>query len=313
MAKGKVLVTGGAGFIGSNLTERLVKEKYDVTVIDNLLTGREENLEGILSNINFIKGDIKNFQLMKKLSKGMDYIFHQAALTSVPRSIKDPESTTETNVQGTLNVLLAARDNKVKKVVYASSSSIYGEREGKEKKEFMKPQPLSPYAASKLMGEHLCKVFAHVYDLNTICLRYFNVFGPKQNPYSEYSAVIPKFIASIFENERPTIFGDGKQSRDFTYVDNVVQANILAALKPIKTGETFNIACNKSYDLLQIVNIINKTLNKNIKPILAQERSGDIKYSLANITKAKKLLGYRPEVNFEQGLEKTINWYKKYL
>ncbi|MEM4152961.1 MAG: SDR family oxidoreductase [Candidatus Pacearchaeota archaeon] len=310
--KAKILVTGGAGFIGSHITEKLVALGYDVVVIDNLSTGNIKNLEHIVDNIKFIEGDILDLELIKKISK-VDYIFHEAALPSVQRSIKDPKTTIEVNVNGTLNVLLAARDNKVKKVIFASSSSIYGDRNGKCKKEIMKPMPLSPYAISKVTGEYLCKVFSHVYGLPTVCLRYFNVFGPRQNPDSEYSAVIPKFIKLILQNKQPTIFGDGKQSRDFTYIDNVVYANILAMKSKMKNGETINIACGESHNLLKLIELINKILDKNIRPIFTEARPGEVKHSLADISKAKKLLGYKPLINFEEGLRRTINFYKKHL
>jgi nucleoside-diphosphate-sugar epimerase len=307
----RALVTGGAGFIGSHITERLVKEGYKVTVVDDLSTGNIKNLESVIDKIKFVEGSILELKLLQEISK-VDYIFHEAALPSVQRSIREPRRTIEVNVNGTLNVLIAARDNKVKKVIFASSSSVYGERKGKKKKEVMKSQPLSPYAASKLMSEHLCKVFSHVYGLPTICLRYFNVFGPRQNPHSEYSAVIPKFIYLMLQNEKPKIFGDGKQSRDFTYVDNVVYANLLAINSNLKGGETINIACGKSYNLLQLIEIINTHIGKNIKPTFTDPRPGEVKHSLADITKAKRLIGYKPLVDFEDGLKRTISFYQKF-
>jgi len=305
----KILITGGAGFIGSHLAEKLVNLGYDVTVLDNLSTGNKKNLASILDNVTFVEGDIRDYDLLQRISK-VDYVFHEAALPSVQRSIKDPKSTVEVNINGTLNVLLAARNNHVKKVIFASSSSVYGEQKDKKKLETMIPNPLSPYAVTKLTGEHLCKVFSHVYNLPTVCLRYFNVFGPRQNPDSEYSAVIPKFIKLILQDKRPTVFGDGKQSRDFTYVDNVVNANLLAMKSDIQHGEIINIACGKSYNLLQLIEIINKSLNKNIEPIFTEARPGDIKYSLADIGKAKKLLGYTPQVDFVEGLKRTISFYQ---
>ena len=235
MRNKKVLVTGGAGFIGSNLVERLVKDGHNVKIIDNLSTGKIENLRSVIYKIEFIEGDITNEEHIMKAADGVDYIFHQAALVSVQRSVENPRKTLLANSLGTLNVLDAARKNKVKKVIYASSSSIYGERKDREKKEIMKPQPLSTYAASKLDGEHQCKVFSHVHELPTICLRYFNVFGPKQNPHSEYSAVIPRFISLMLNDKKPVIFGDGTQTRDLLYVDDCARfkAKISLIKKPI--------------------------------------------------------------------------------
>jgi len=314
----KVLITGGAGFIGSNIARELLAQKYQVTILDDLSTGRLENIKEFKSKINFTKGDIRNQVLLKKIFKGIDYILHQAALPSVPRSINNPFASHDVNVNGTFRVLLAARDAKVKKIVLASSSSIYGNRKyyGSKKtiskREAMKAMPLSPYAVNKLIGEEYAKVISHIYGLNTVCLRYFNVFGPNQNPNSEYAAVIPKFITSILNNKQPVIFGDGTQSRDFTYVDNVVRANILAMnSEKVGQGETINIACHESITLLQLVATINKILKKQIKPTFDQTRAGDVKNSLAEISKAKKLLGYAPEINFNDGLKRTIDWYKK--
>jgi len=313
----KVLITGGAGFIGSNIAHELLNRGYDVIIVDNLSTGTEKNIEDIKSEIDFVKGDIRDLDLLQKTMKNVNYVLHQAAIPSVPRSINDPLTTHDNNVNGTINVLLSSRDNDVEKVVVASSSSIYGNRETsnvntiKEKVETMKPMPLSPYATTKLIKESYCKVFAHIYKLPTTCLRYFNVFGPRQNPESEYAAVIPKFITLIMNNKQPIIYGDGSQTRDFTYIDNVIDANIKAMkAENISKGETLNIACGESYSLHDLVNEINKHLNKDVKPKFDPERNGDVKNSLADIKKAKKLIDFHPEINFVDGLRKTIKWYQ---
>lgn len=313
----KIIVTGGAGFIGSNLSIELVRRGYKVKVIDNLSTGLIKNLNSIKDNVEFIEGDIRSLDFLEKQFAGYDIILHQAALGSVPRSINDPQSTHESNVTGTLNVLIAARNKDIKKVVYASSSSIYGNREyfGKEriimKREMMKPMPLSPYAISKISAEYYVKVFSHIYGLPTITLRYFNVFGPRQNPNSQYAAVIPLFIKAMLRGERPMVYGDGKQSRDFTFVSNNVEANILAMNAKSKEGETINIACSQTISILQLINSINSILGTTIKPKFNQPRIGEVKNSLADITKAKKLINYSPIVYFEEGLKKTIEWYRE--
>lgn len=314
----RVLVTGGAGFIGSNIVRTLLQRGYNVKVIDNLSTGFRKNLNGVESHIEFVLGDIRDLNATQRACRGVDYVLHQAAVPSVPRSINDPITTHESNVDGTFNVLLASRDNNVRKVVLASSSSIYGNRKTygskalKRKKESMKPMPLSPYAVQKLASEEYGKIFAHIYHIPTVCLRYFNVFGPLQNPKSEYAAAIPRFITAIMRNERPRIFGDGRQSRDFTYVENVVDANILAMNSTrVKMGETLNIACGKSISLLRLIDEINRILGKHIKPEHAPQRPGEVRHSLANVEKAKKLIGYEPKVDFAEGLRKTVGWYKE--
>ncbi|XOU94776.1 MAG: SDR family oxidoreductase [Candidatus Kerfeldbacteria bacterium] len=313
----KIIVTGGAGFIGSNLTIELIKRGYQVKVIDNLSGGLLKNLDPVKDEIEFVKGDIRSLDLLEKQFTGYDAVLHQAALGSVPRSIKDPYNTHTSNTTGTLNVLIAAKNQDIKKVVFASSSSVYGNRENSasqkvvKKKEIMEPQPLSPYAVSKISAEYYVKVFSHIYDLPTITLRYFNVFGPRQNPNSEYAAVIPLFIKAILKGEQPQIFGDGTQSRDFTYVRNNIEANILAMNSKVKNGEIINIACSQSISLLQLINLINSILNTKISPKLNPPRIGDVKNSLADISKAKKLINYSPIVDVEEGLKKTINWYKK--
>lgn len=306
-----VLVTGGAGFIGSNIVFELLKRGYKVKVIDNLITGRRENLAPVIGKIKFIEGSITDLELLKKEFKDVDFVLHQAALPSIPRSIDNPIKTNDMNTNGTLNVLVAARDSSVKRVVYASSSSIYGDSEKLPKVETMTPNPLSPYAVTKLVGEHYMKVFYKIYGLETVTLRYFNVFGPNQDPSSQYAAAIPLFIKAMMNNKQPTIFGDGKQSRDFTYVQNVVEANILACTAKKAPGEVINIACGERITMLKLVQELNKILGKNIKPVFADIRKGDVKHSQADVTKAKKLLGFKVLVSFEEGLKKTVEWFKK--
>lgn len=313
----KVIVTGGAGFIGSNLAIELLHRGYKVKVIDNLSTGLKKNLDSITNDIEFIEGDIRSLNLLEKHFAGQDFVLHQAALGSVPRSINDPQSTHETNVTGTLNVLIASRNQNIKKVVYASSSSIYGNRKysGKKrvvmKKEMMKPMPLSPYSVTKLSAEYYIKVFSHIYELPTIILRYFNVFGPQQNPNTRYAAVIPLFIKAMLRGQSPTVYGDGLQGRDFTYVSNNVEANILAMNSQSSKGESINIACSKTITLLQLIESINSILRTSIKPKFSDPRIGDVRNSLADITKAKNIINYSPTVFFEEGLKKTVEWYKQ--
>jgi nucleoside-diphosphate-sugar epimerase len=309
--KTKILVTGGAGFIGSNIAEKLLSLKAKVIVFDNLSTGRKENIKDFIgkSDFKFIKGDLRNQKEIEKATKGIDYILHQAALPSVQRSILDPKSTFESNNLGTLNLLLAAKKHKVKKVVCVSSSSVYGPGPI-PKKEDMLLNPISPYALTKLTGEKICQIFSKIYNLPTICLRYFNVFGPRQNPYSEYAAVIPKFIYAFLKKERPVIYGDGLQSRDFTYVENVVKSNLLAIDSKPNKGEVFNIACGKQTSILELVQVLNGIFSTNIKPCFSKEKSGDIKHSFADISKAKKQLNYEPKISLEKSLKETIQWYK---
>ncbi|MCP2519612.1 SDR family oxidoreductase [Candidatus Aminicenantes bacterium AC-708-M15] len=307
------LVTGGAGFIGSNIVRFLIKKGERVRVLDNFLTGKKENLASISDKIELIEGDIRHFEICLKATEGVDYVLHQAALPSVPRSVEDPLTTSEININGTLNILLASLKNKIKRVVYASSSSIYGDSPILPKREEMMPSPLSPYAITKLTGEYFCKVFYQIYGLETVILRYFNVFGPYQDPASQYAAVIPKFIKAMLKGEKPVIYGDGEQSRDFTYVDNVVIANILSAIKKDASGKVFNIATQKRITINELVKEINSILKTNIEPEYAPPRPGDIKHSLADITAAKKILGYDPEIQFREGLEKTVNWFKNKL
>jgi len=304
------LVTGGAGFIGSHLVKELVGRAEKVKVLDNFVTGKRENLEGFLEEIELIEGDIRDLDLVRSSINGVDFILHEAALHSVPKSIDDPISTNEVNVAGTLNILIAARDKKVKRVVFASSSSIYGEREDLPEREEDKPQPFSPYAASKLAGEYYCSIFSRTFGLETVSLRYFNVFGPKQDPASEYAAVIPKFITCMLRNESPPVHGDGLQSRDFTYIDNVVTATLLATTAKGVSGEVFNIACGKGYTVLNIVSHLNKLLGKSIEPRFTPPRKGDVRHTLADISKVENLLGLKTNVDFEEGLKRTMESFK---
>jgi UDP-glucose 4-epimerase len=310
------LVTGGAGFIGSNIVERLIKDGHSVRVLDNFYSGTEENLDFACKlpseAYDLIKGDIRDLPLLKKAVKGVDYILHQAALRSVPKSMDDPASFNEVNVQGTLNVLMAASEAKVKRVVFASSSSVYGLAESFPEKESSYPLPISPYAASKIAGEHYCYVFSQGFGLETVALRYFNVFGPKQSLESQYAVVVPKFIINMLNDESPPIHGDGTQSRDFTYVDNVVEANILAATTPGVSGEVFNVACGKDYTLLALVEQLNEIIGKKLKPEFTPPRQGDVQRTLADISKAGKLLKLETKVNFEQGLRRSVDWFTQH-
>lgn len=304
----KILITGGAGFIGSNLAEKLSRNN-ELVIIDDLTTGKMWNLKKIIKrkNVRFVKGNITNLALLRKISKDVNWIFHQAALTSVPRSIENPIKTNEINVRGTLNVLIAARDREVEKVVYASSSSIYGDIPQLPKREDMRPNPKSPYAVSKLAGEYYFEVFHEAYGLQTIALRYFNVFGPKQDPNSRYAAVIPRFIKRVVNNKPPIIYGDGTQTRDFTFVEDVVQATILAA-KARKTG-VLNIGSGKRITINELAKRMIEMFGKSLKPIYTEPRQGDIKHSLADISKAKREIGYNPRYEMKEGLRETIRWF----
>jgi UDP-glucose 4-epimerase len=306
------LVTGGAGFIGSNIVEELVRRGERVRILDNFSTGKRENIALFLDDIELVEGDLRHLDTVRHATEGVDYILHQGALPSVQKSIDNPLDTDESNVRGTLNLLVAARDAGVKRVVYASSSAVYGDTPTLPKTEEMKPAPLSPYAVSKLAGEHYCQVFYQVYGLETVSLRYFNVFGPRQDPTSQYAAVVPKFITAMLRGEQPVIYGDGEQSRDFSYVTNVVQANLLAATAPGVGGQVFNVACGQRYNLLELVVTINRILGTDIAPIHTAPRVGDIKHSLADITRARKKLGYQVEVEFEEGLRCLIAWFREH-
>ena len=306
----RYLVTGGAGFIGSNIVDELVRRREEVTVLDDFSSGKKKNLEKASGKIELIEGDIRDPAVLKKALKGCDYVIHQAALRSVPKSLQNPQLYDDVNVKGTLNVLLASHENKIKRVVVASSSSIYGDTVKLPQSEDQIPQPISPYAATKLSGEHYCRVFAKSYGLETVALRYFNVFGPRQSLESEYAVVIPKFITCILKDEQPPVDGDGKQSRDFTYVDNVVEANLAAAVREGVSGEAFNVACGKGYDLLELVRILNEIIGKEIKPKFMPPRPGDVKHTLADVTKMKKLLKLDPKVDFVSGLKKTVEYFR---
>jgi len=307
------LVTGGAGFIGSNICAKLINQGSFVRVVDNLITGKKSNLTDILDRIEFIEADMGDENVAREAMKGVDVVLHQGALSSVPRSVDDPAATHKHCVDATFTLLLAARDAGIKRFVYAASSSAYGDTPTLPKVESMPPGPLSPYAAAKVIGEYYAKVFYEVYGLETVSLRYFNIFGPHQDPTSQYAAAIPAFVTAILKDEKPTIFGDGEQSRDFTYVDNVVEANLLAAKAEHTAGEVLNIACGRAVTVNQIIEIINELLGKNIKPLYTDPRPGDVKHSLADITLAEKTIGYKPTVHFKQGLQLAIDWYRDNL
>ncbi len=307
------LVTGGAGFIGSNICRRLVSQGCFVRVVDNLLTGKKSNLDGIIDKIEFIEADMGDNEVAREVMRDIDVVLHQGALPSVPRSVEDPALTHKHCVDATFTLLLAARDARIKRFVYASSSSAYGDSPTLPKTETMVADPLSPYAAAKLAGEHYCKVFYTVFGLETISLRYFNIFGPYQDPTSQYAAAIPAFVTTILKDKRPTVYGDGQQSRDFTYVDNVVEANLLAARAKESKGQVVNIACGKRVTINAIIELINELLGKDIKPTYAASRPGDVKHSLADIRLAKKVISYKPVVDFRAGLQKAIQWYRDNL
>ena len=303
------LITGGAGFIGSHIADELIKHGERVRVLDNFCTGTKNNLKNIINKIELIKGDIRNERDVNLALKNVDIVLHQAALRSVPRSVADPVSSNDVNVSGTLLLLNLSKEHKVKKFVYASSSSAYGDNPTLPKFETQLPSPVSPYAVSKLTGEYYCTVFSKLFGLQSISLRYFNVFGPRQDPKSQYAVVIPKFINAALKNETAVIDGDGKQSRDFTYIDNVVSANLLAAKSPVKHG-VFNIACGENYSLLDTIKIIEKTTGHKMKTRHAPPRAGDVRHTLADTSKANKQLKYRVLVNFKEGMKETIEYFK---
>lgn len=304
------LVTGGAGFIGSNIVEKLVEMGEKVRVIDNFSTGKYENLEPFIKKIELIKGDIRNYSDIKKATKRVDYILHQAAMRSVPKSVDNPVGSNDNNINGTLNVLLAAKENGVKKVVYASSSSVYGDCKVFPQKEDFRPQPISPYAVSKLAAEYYCVMFSKTYGLPTTSLRYFNVFGPRQNPESKYSAVIPKFIELALKRKPLQIEWDGRQSRDFTYIENVVDVNIKAALSKKSDGKVYNVACGTTVSLLEIAKFLEKFLGYKLERKFLPKRKGDVRKTWADISRIKKDLNYSIKVGFEEGLLRTLNWFK---
>ena len=303
------LVSGGAGFIGSNIVYELVRRGEEVRVLDNFSTGKMQNIIGILDKIQLVVADVRRLEDMKKAVEGVDYVLHQAALPSVARSVDEPISSNEVNVNGTLNLLVAARDAGVKRFIYAASSSVYGNSPALPKCEDMVPHPLSPYAISKFLGEHYCRIFYEIYGLETVSLRYFNVFGPRQDPASQYSAAIPKFITAILNGEEITVYGDGEQSRDFTYVQNVVNANLMACEAPDAAGQVVNIACGTRISLNQLVSAMEEELGVEAKRNYTSSRPGDVKHSCADIGKARALLGYKPAVAFAEGLSKTAEWF----
>jgi UDP-glucose 4-epimerase len=304
------LITGGAGFIGSHLADALVARGDTVRIYDNFSTGKRANLSQLRDQVEVFEASVTDSATLAKAMRGVDYVLHQAALPSVPRSIQDPLESHEAAATGTLKVLLAAHEARVKRVVYAGSSSAYGDIEGEFKQEDMSPAPLSPYAAVKLAGENYCRVFYHTYGLQTVVLRYFNVFGPRQDPTSQYSAVIPLFISKMIDDVRPTIYGDGTQSRDFTFIDNVVQGNLLACEADKAAGQVINLACGQSITLRNLVDLLNRMLNKQIEPYFVSPRVGDIWRSQADIDKARRLLNYEPKVSFEDGLKRTLEWFQ---
>jgi len=301
-----VLVTGGAGFIGSHLVQRLVADGERVRVLDDLSNGFQANLDRIDGEFEFIEGDLRNPDDLRRAVDGVDLIFHEGALGSVPRSIADPRTSLDVNVTGTLNLLVAARDAGVRRVVYASSSSVYGDTVISPKHEGLTPNPLSPYAITKLSAEQLCGVFTRVYGLETVALRYFNVFGPYQNPFSQYAAVIPKFLTAIADGERPVVFGDGEQSRAFTYIENVVNGNLLATHAPAAVGQVINLAADRSVSVNSMLRRMGELLGLDPNPRHEPPRAGDIRDSLADLTCARELLGFEITVQFEEGLARTV-------
>jgi UDP-glucose 4-epimerase len=307
------LITGIGGFIGSSLARALLSRGEQVRGVDNFATGKRENLADILNRIDFREADILDLDAMKRACAGVDYVLHQAAIPSVPKSVLDPLASNRANVDGTVNVLVAARDAKVKRVVYAASSSAYGDTPTLPKHEGMTPNPISPYAVAKLASEHYMISFYRCYGLETVALRYFNIFGPRQDPSSPYSGVLAKFITLMLRGEQPTIFGDGEQSRDFTYIDNAVEANLLAceAPAPEAAGKVFNVATGRRITLNETVKMLQGLTSYSGETIYGPERGGDIKHSLADISKAEAHLRYRPKVNFEEGLRRTVDWYRK--
>jgi len=301
------LVTGGAGFIGSHLTEELVRRGHQVRVVDNLLTGKRRNLDHILG-VEFLEGDLADLSICERAVQGVDFVLHQAAIPSVPRSVKDPVTSNRANVDGSLNILVAARDAGVKRLVYAGSSSAYGNTPTLPKREDMATSPLSPYALQKLVAEQYCQMFTALYGFETVTIRYFNVFGPRQDPGSPYSGVISLFATAVLEGRRPTIFGDGEQTRDFTYVANVVDGVLRACEAPGAAGEVINVATGDRISLNGLLKTLNAIAGASVEPIYAEPRLGDVRDSLADITKARQLLGYTPLVALEEGLTRTLAW-----
>lgn len=305
------LVTGGAGFIGSHIVEELIRRKEKVRVIDDFSSGKRENLAKVINKIDLVKGDIRDEKALRKALKGVKYVYHEAALRSVPRSIEDPISTNDVNVSGMLLLLEMSRKFGVKRLVFASSSSLYGNSPELPKKETQLPAPISPYAASKIMGEYYCSIYSRIFGLETVSLRYFNVFGPRQDPMSEYAAVIPKFIITVLEDKPLEIHGDGLQSRDFSYIDNVVSANLLAMKAKKVSGSAFNVACGEKYTILDIGKTIGEITGKKIRYKHYPARAGDVRHTLADISRTKKYLGYKTLVNFKEGMRRTVEYFLK--
>lgn len=307
----KCLVTGGAGFIGSNLADELLRQGAKVTIIDNLSTGSRENLSEIAGDFDFVEADVNDDSSLRKAVEGAEIVFHQAALPSVPRSVENPVETHEACINGTFNLLLRSRDSGVRRVVYAASSSAYGDQETLPKVETMRPEPMSPYAAAKLMGEYYCSVFHRVYGLETISLRYFNVFGPRQNPSSAYSGVISRFIDALMKGDTPVIYGDGEQTRDFTFIENVVNANLNAAQTPKGIGEVMNAANGERVSLNKLLSVLKEITGRaDVAPEYRESRIGDVKHSQADNTRAVECLGYTKIVDLEEGLKRTIDWWR---
>ena len=306
----RALVTGGGGFIGSHLSERLLREGHEVRLLDNFATGRRENLLALENELEVVEGDIQSYERVNTAVRGCDLVFHQAALPSVPRSVQDPLTSNAANVIGTLNVLLAARDSDVGRVVFASSSSVYGANPTLPKDESLATAPISPYAVAKLAGEGYCRSFAYVYGLETVALRYFNVFGPRQDPLSQYAAVIPNFILAMLEGNSPTVHGDGEQTRDFTYIDNVVDANLLAMTADGVSGKAYNVACGERYSLNQLIQLIREVTGQDVEAEFTDSRPGDVPHSMADISLARNELGYEPAVTFEDGVRNTVEHFR---
>jgi UDP-glucose 4-epimerase len=306
------LITGGAGFIGSNIAEYLVGRGCRVRVFDNFSTGKRANVQSFATKAEIFEGDLCDARSIEEAVRGVRYVLHLGAIPSVPRSVENPQATNEVNITGTVNLLVAARDAGVKRVVFTSSSSVYGDTPTLPKRENMPPSPLSPYAIHKITGEYYAAIFWRLYGLETVSLRYFNVFGPRQDPQSQYAAVIPRFITAILRDQAPVIFGDGSQTRDFSHVENIIEANRLACEAPNEAlGQSFNIACGGRISLLDLVDTVNKILGKNVKPKFDPARPGDILHSQADIAKAEKLLGWKPKVDFPEGIAKTVAWYQR--
>lgn len=308
----KYLVTGGAGFIGSNLVAKLVKTGKKVRILDNFSTGRPGNLKDFGSKVEVLKGDIRDLKTARRAVKGIKYVFHEAALPSVPRSVADPLTSNEVNIGGILNMLVASRDEGVERFMFASSSSVYGDTPVLPKKEDMLPSPLSPYAVHKLTGEHYCRIFFTLYGLKTFALRYFNVFGPRQDPASQYAAVIPLFVGAIRAGKSPTIYGDGNQTRDFTFVDDVVSANICCCTAPVTAaGGVYNVACGRRITVNALANGLIKIIGSKVKSVHVPARAGDVRDSQADSSRAMKILGWKPAVKFEDGLKTTVEWFMR--